>query len=187
MLAGDNLSFLHIQVRLLDEVERLQKELDRQKRESDDENERLRREVFQLEDSQRRAEQELRGLRENRGKILRGLNTQTEIALVQFKRDFENLRRQLQAKDEIINMQERKIKSLVEANVTLRKGLKELQALPQHEESGSEDEELTHGLAHGVGRPMLSNGTGPGQTTPAQFSADLMHAISQLQSGKFEL
>ena len=167
-------------------MERLQRIVDQQRREYDHESERMRRELSRTEDSQRRSDHELKTLRDNRGKILRGLNTQTEIALVQFKRDFENLKRQLQAKDEIIGIQERKIAGLVEANLTLRNGLQELHAIPKHEDSESDDEEVH--VAHGGGR-TLSNGTGAtaSQASAAQFTSDLMHAISQLQSGKFEL
>ena len=165
---------------LMAEMVRLRDEFDRQRREMERENERSRREAA-------RAEQELKSLRDSRGKVLRGLNTQTEIALVQFKRDFDNLKRQLQAKDDVIGVQERKIASLVEANCTLRSGLESLQSLPKQDDSDSdiEDEVQEHlrslqNIPNG-GRPM-SNGIHTSQS----LSTDLMKVISQLDSGRFD-
>ena len=160
---------------LLDEVERLKREVDRQRREVERENERVRR----AEEARRKAEQELKSIRDSRGKILRGLNTQTEITLVQFKRDFDNLKKQLKAKDDIIAVQERKVASLVEANCTLRNGLQVLQNLPKHEDSESDDadEEVVR---------RVSNGLPESQSTPT-LSSDLMQMISKLDSGRFDM
>ena len=92
---------------------------------------------------QKRAEKEAKTLRENRGKILRGLNTQTEIAMVQFKQDFENLKRQMQTKGEIIRAQDTKIKSLNKTICSLRNnGLQKKSArLPQDSERSSDEED----------------------------------------------
>lgn len=139
-------------------------------------NEKLRKEAARCELSQRKAEQELKTLKESRVKILRGLNTQTEIAMVQFKRDFENLKRQLQTKDELIQFQERKIRSLVEANCTLRNGLQQV-AFPtpttRDDDTDSEDEDdlLTNGHS-AANRPL---------------SSELAKYIKQLDSGQFDI
>ena len=101
------------------------------------ENEKLKQEIATSETSRKKAEANLRSLRENRGKVLRGLNTQTEIAMVQFRRDFEYLKKQVEMKDETILLQERKIKSLLEANCSLRNGVEQTQGL----ETESEDDE----------------------------------------------
>lgn len=138
------------------------------------------------EEARRKSEHELKNLRDSRGKILRGLNTQTEIALVQFRRDFEHLQKQLQAKDEIIHIQEKKIASLVDANCTLRRGLKDLNSLPKHEDSDSDlEEEIRQSIQ------SLSNGNGHlpgvvGGSASGTLSAELQQAIAQLDSGKFE-
>ena len=50
-------------------------------------------------------------------------------------------KKQLQSKDEIISIQERRIVSLIEANCTLRSGLQELRGLPKHRDSNSDLEE----------------------------------------------
>ena len=103
---------------------------------------------MRTEEAKRKSEHELKNLKDNRGKILRGSNTQTEIALVQFRRDFEHLQKQLQAKKEIIHIQEKKIAGLVEANCTLRHRLKELNSLPKHGEDSDSDleEEIRHSI-----------------------------------------
>lgn len=141
------------------------------------------------DEGRRKSEQELKNLKDSRGKILRGLNTQTEIALVQFKRDFDHLQKQLQAKDEIINVQEKKIAALVEANCTLRHGLKDLNSLPKHEDSDSDlEEEIRQSIQ------SLSNGNGhlppgvAGNSASGQIpqNSELQKMISQLDSGKFE-
>lgn len=165
--------------------------LEKQRREVERESEKTRKDSAKAEEARRKAEQDLKGLRDSRGKILRGLNTQTEIALVQFKRDFENLKRQLQAKDEIIAVQERKIASLVEANCTLRNGLQELHALPKHEDSDSdmEDDLHMHSLQSSQGSQNgkpVTNGLSVSQSTPT-LNSDLMHVISQLDSGRFDV
>ena len=175
---------------LRDEVALLRKQLSRQHEETEKENERLRK----LEEDRRRSEHELKNLRDSRGKILRGLNTQTEIALIQFRRDFEHLRKQLQAKDEIIAVQERRIASLIEANTTLRSGLQELNSLPRHEDSDSDelDEEVRARMAEIERSEGLVNGhtmavsTGPGRES-SSFNAELQQVISQLEGGKFDL
>lgn len=137
------------------------------------------------EEAKRKSEHELKNLKDNRGKILRGLNTQTEIALVQFRRDFEHLQTQLQAKDEIIHIQEKKISGLVEANCTLRQGLKELNSLPKHE--GDSDSDLEEEIRQSI--QSLSNGNGhlpPASQSGGPLTSDLQKAIAQLDSGKFE-
>ena len=173
--------------RLVDEVERLKRELEKQREEAEIENERLRRDLTKVAETRKMVDHELKSLRDSRGKILRGLNTQTEIALVQFKRDFENLKKQLQSKDENISIQERRIVSLIEANCTLRSGLQELQGLPKHEDSDSDLEEarrMQNSYLSGGHKP-LTNGH-PSSPGVAQGS-ELMRVISQLDSGKFEL
>ena len=107
-----------------------------------------------------------KSLKENRGKVLRGLNTQTEIAIAQFKRDFDVMKKQLESKDEVIRSHERKIKGLIEANCTLRNGLQHVHHhLPP--ESESEDE-------NGLG--PVPNGIGDG----ASVQNDLAKFIKQL-------
>ena len=173
--------------RLKEEIGRLKHELARQQEENDREMEKLKR----TEEAKRKSEHELKNLKDNRGKILRGLNTQTEIALVQFRRDFEHLQTQLQAKDEIIHIQEKKISGLVEANCTLRQGLKELNSLPKHE--GDSDSDLEEEIRQSI--QSLSNGNGhlpPGivggsaSQSGGPLTSDLQKAIAQLDSGKFE-
>ena len=143
-----------------------------------------REQLIKTEDQLQRTEHELHSLRDSRGKILRGLNTQTEIALAQLKRDFENMRKQLLAKDEIITVQERKISSLIEANSTLRSGLQDLLPLSK-DASGSEDEGGEGGeLRHNHSEPF-TNGH-HGNASPSAHSADLYRLISLLDSGKFD-
>lgn len=140
------------------------------------------------EEAKRKSEHELKNLKDNRGKILRGLNTQTEIALVQFRRDFEHLQKQLQAKDEIIHIQEKKIAGLVEANCTLRHGLKDLNALPKHDDSDSDlEEEIRQSIqALSNGNGHLPPGIVGGSASGGPLSSELQKAIAQLDSGKFE-
>ena len=182
--------FISLQLRaenskLRDEIERLKRQLTRQQEESDKEMERLRR----AEEAKRKSEHELKNLKDNRGKILRGLNTQTEIALVQFKRDFDHLTKQLQSKDEVIAIQEKKIAALIEANCTLRDGLKSLNSLPKHEDSDSDiDEDVRQSiqaLSNGNGHILPGMGSGASASQPI-LSAELQKVISQLDSGKFE-
>ena len=164
---------------LLEALERV-KQQSRAQQETQDSAEReirrLQSELTRKDERMRRTEQELQMLRESRGKILRGLNTQTEIALVQLKRDFENMRRQLEAKDEIIGVQEQKIVSFVEANSTLRSGLQDLLSLPK-DVSGSEEEE--------EGEPAYANGHHANVSAGAH-SSDLYRMISLLGSGQFD-
>ena len=174
---------------------------------SEREKEALQKERSKAEDLKRKVEHELKTLRESRGKILRGLNTQTEIALVQLKRDFESMRKQLLAKDEIISVQERRIASLIEANSTLRSGLQDLVSLPRMEDSDSDDAEggsLNFG-SRGQGRggrgrggyamplsPIIQDvlegrgGVVNGHPGSPRHNDDLFKIISQLDSGKFE-
>ena len=168
---------------LQEEIDRLKRQLVKIHQDAERDSERLRR----AEEAKRKSEQELKGLRDSRGKILRGLNTQTEIALVQFKRDFEHLKKQLQAKDEIIAVQERKIASMIEANCTLRKGLEELQGIPKHEEDSESDleEEVQHRLQSSKDARLLMNGHGSEEGPPVMD--ELMQVITQLDSGKFEI
>ena len=173
--------------KLREEISRLKHELARQQEENDREMEKLKR----AEEAKRQSEHELKNLKDNRGKILRGLNTQTEIALVQFKRDFEHLQKQLQAKDEIIHIQEKKIAGLVEANCTLRHGLKDLNSLPKHGEDSDSDleEEIRQsiqslGIRNGNGH--LPAGVVGGSAPPGPLTSELQKAIAQLDSGKFE-
>ena len=169
-------------MKLHEEIERLKRQLSKQQEEHDKEMERLRK----ADEARRKSEHELKNMKDNRGKILRGLNTQTEIALVQFKRDFDHLQKQLQAKDEIILIQEKKIAGLVEANCTLRHGLKDLNSLPKHDESDSDlEEEIRQNIQ------SLSNGNGhlmgaPESDQVPPLNSDLQKVISQLDSGKFE-
>lgn len=175
---------------LRDQLALLRKQLSQKREETEKETEKMRK----LEEHKRRSEHELRNLRDSRGKILRGLNTQTEIALIQFKRDFEHLRKQLAAKDEIIAVQERRIASLIEANTTLRSGLDELNSIPRHEDSDSDeyDEEVRARIAELERSDRLVNGhtmamsTGPGRES-ASLNAELQEVISQLEGGKFDL
>lgn len=165
---------------LIEELDRLKQQFEEiQKRtiDSDKENERLRKDLSKAESAQRKTEQELKTLRESRVKILRGLNTQTEIAMVQFKRDFENLKRQLQTKDELIHFQERKIRSLVEANCTLRNGLQQVAfpTPPQREEDESDSDEEDD---------LLTNGHSPAH---GPLSSELARYIKQLDSGHFDI
>ena len=176
--------------RFVEEVEQLKRELENfsQREEAERENERLRRDLGKVAETRKMVDHELKSLRDSRGKILRGLNTQTEIALVQFKRDFENLKKQLQSKDEIISIQERRIVSLIEANCTLRSGLQELQGLPKHEDSDSDLEEEAKRMQNSYlsgGHKPLTNGH-PSSPGVGQGS-ELMRVISQLDSGKFDL
>lgn len=170
--------------RLREEADRLKRQLGRLQEDYDRDSEKLKR----SEEARRKSEHELKSLKDSRGKILRGLNTQTEIALVQFRRDFEHLRKQLQAKDEIILVQEKKIASLVEANCTLRSGLKDLNSLPKHEDSDSDLEEeiqqSIRSLSNGNGH--LPTGVGSSASGSLPLSAELQRVISQLDSGKFE-
>lgn len=143
---------------------------------AEDECDRLRKDFNRSETSRRKIEQELKMLRESRVKILRGLNTQTEIAMVQFRRDFQNMKQQLQAKDELIHFQERKIKGLVEANCTLRNGLQQV-AFPHPsqqpvEESESEEDDEDE---------FLANGHASGQ------ASELSQYIKQLDNEQFDI
>lgn len=168
----------------------MHRQLSVQHEENEKDSDRLKR----LEEERRRSENELKILKDSRGKILRGLNTQTEIALIQFRRDFEHLRKQLQAKDEIITVQERRIASLIESNSTLRSGLQELNSIPKHDDSDSDDldEDVKARMAELEQSEKLVNGhsmsasTGPGRGL-ATLNPELQHVISQLEGGRFDL
>lgn len=184
--------------RLQYELERLQLKLGQQNEDSLKDNDKLRK----MEEAKRQSDYDLRHVKDSRGKVYRGLNTQTEIAMVQFKRDFDHLKRQLQAKEEIIRLQDKKIASLQEANATLRTGLQELNSLPRHTSSDSdldEDMELggpsldNGGILNGHAPGILGNAAfmGPlphygNHDNPSGVSPDLLHVISQLGSGKFD-
>ncbi len=153
---------------LIEEVDRLKEELAKniqQLRSTENDNKELTKSLLLAEMQQKKAEEMTKCLQDNRGKVLRGLNTQTEIAIAQFKRDFDDMKRQLDSKDEVIRSHERKIKALIEANCTLRNGLQQVHHhLP---ESESEDE-------NGLG--SVPNGIGEG----ASVQKDLAKFIKQL-------
>jgi predicted nuclease with TOPRIM domain len=167
-------------MKLLEELEKVKVQRESAERETD----RLHKELARTDDQRKKTEHELHTLRDSRGKILRGLNTQTEIALAQLKRDFENMRKQLLAKDEIISVQERKIASLIEANSTLRSGLQDLLSLPK-DASGSEEEGEGEETPVGLTRGAYPNGH-HANTSPNAHSTDLFKIISLLDSGKFD-
>jgi predicted RNase H-like nuclease (RuvC/YqgF family) len=135
------------------------------------ENFKLKSELITSEDLKKKSEANYRSLCENRGKVLRGLNTQTEIAKAQFQRDFEALKKQLETKDEIIQMQERKLKTLMDANCMLRNGLEQVQgpAFGGMETESEDDESLQNSIANGHNKHT---------TTTVQ--ADLAKFIKQL-------
>ena len=185
--------------RLQYELDRLQRKLEQFSEEQLKGSDKLRK----MEEAKRQTDHDLRHMKESRGKVFRGLNTQTEVAMVQFKRDFENLKKQLQAKDEVIAMQEKKIASLVEANCTLRSGLQELNSLPRHNTSSESDLDddlelegeyhhaggILNGHTHAIHSNATVHGPLPNYSThedPSGVSPDLLHVISQLGSGKFE-
>ena len=129
------------------------------------ENEKFKAELAQSEIMRKKHEQLNKSLRENRGKILRGLNTQTEIAIVQFKQDFEYMKKQLEIKDQIIRTQDKKILKLTEENLALRNGL-DYTETQKNSESDSEDIQ-----------PPLTNG----HPSPKSIEADLEKFIKQLE------
>lgn len=131
------------------------------------ENNELKKTVVNAENGQKRAEETAKSLKENRGKVLRGLSTQTEIAIAQFRKDLDYMSKQLESKDEIIRLHEKKIKTLIEANCTLRNGLQ--MANRNMHDSESEEE-------NGFG--SVPNGIGDGSGGPVQ--TDLANFIKQL-------
>ncbi|XP_019857271.1 PREDICTED: disabled homolog 2-interacting protein-like [Amphimedon queenslandica] len=133
-------------------------------------NEGLRNDLALSETLRKKAETEVKSLKENRGKVLRGLSTQTEIATAQFRLDFENLKKQLESKEEVIALQEKKIKSLIESNCTLRNGLEQVQGAPSMGHIESEDDE-------GVQSSLVLNGHSR-RVNPVQ--AELAKFIKQL-------
>lgn len=205
----ENARLLHDNTQLQHDVKLLQKKLEQFNKDNSKENDKLRK----MEEAKRQSDYDLQHVKESRGKVFRGLNMQTEIAKVQFKRDFENMKKQLQNKEEIIVLQERKIASLVEETCTLRLGLQALHSLPKHDSSDSDlDEEeegiekdsgsskrssLHHsssgsGIMNGHTHAIHSNATVSGplpnyasRDNPAGVNPDLLQVISQLDSGKF--
>lgn len=133
-------------------------------------NEGLRNDLALSETLRKKAETEVKSLKENRGKVLRGLSTQTEIATAQFRLDFESLKKQLESKEEVIALQEKKIKSLIESNCTLRNGLEQVQGAPSMGNIESEDDE-------GVQSSLVLNGHSR-RVNPVQ--AELAKFIKQL-------
>lgn len=119
------------------------------------ENDKLKQDLLISEELRKKSEDSIRSLRENRGKVLRGLSTQTEIATAQLERDFEYLKKQIETKNELIKLQERKVKSLVEANCTLRNGLEQVQmhstATGGLETESEEDDAVHNSIANGNG------------------------------------
>lgn len=186
--------------RLQYELERLQMKLDQYNEDSLKDNDKLRK----LEEAKRQSDHDLRHVKDSRGKVYRGLNTQTEITMVQFKRDFDNMKRQLQAKDDIISLQEKKIISLVDANCTLRSGLQELNALPRRTSSDSDLEDdleiggssldygsrgILNGHTHAIHSNSSVVGPLPNYNSHDDHSGvnpDLLQVISQLGSGRFD-
>ena len=126
--------------------------------------EKLKLELSQSEAMRKKQEQLNKSLRDNRGKILRGLNTQTEIAIVQFKQDFEYMKKQLETKDQTIRTQDKKILKLTEDNLALRNGLEHIEM----KNSDSEGEEV---------QPPLTNG----HPNPRSIEAELAKFIKQLE------
>ena len=151
-----------------------------------------------MEEAKRQSDHDLRHVKESRSKVFRGLNMQTEIATLHLKKDFERLNKRLQAKDEIIECQEKKIASLMEANSTLRNGLQELNSLPRHAGSDSDLDEdetsLEFGVVNGNAHATYSNSSVTGSMpnfnnshdNTSGVNTDLLHVISQLGSGKFD-
>ena len=141
-------------------------------------NERLKSDFAVSETLRKKAETDVKSLRENRGKVLRGLSTQTEIATAQFRRDFDHMKKQLESKEEVIALQEKKIKSLVESNCTLRNGLEQVQGGPLvGGNAESEDEEGVHSSLVLNGHSRRVN---PVQAELAKFikQLDLWHSPS---------
>jgi len=157
-----------------------------------------------LEENKRQLDHDLKQVKESRGKVFRGLNMQTEIAMVQCKRDMDNLKKQLQHKDDIIAHQGSKISGLVEEVCTLRSGLQALTSYPKREISDSDgelDDEaptaskrssqvsggIINGHSHTTGNSnsvSLPNHGTRGQT--ASINPDLLQVITQLGSGTFQ-
>ena len=87
--------------------------------------------------------------------------------MVQFRRDIELLRGQLESKDEVIRLHEKKIKVLIEANCTLRNGMHHHMPRPQEDESEEEN-------SLGPGGPV------PNGVDGANVQNDLAKFIKQL-------
>ena len=198
-MKGEIAKLVHENMKYQHEIELLQKKLEQQ-------NDKLRK----MEESKRQSDHDLHHVKESRGKVFRGLNMQTEIVKVQFKRDFDYLKKQIQMKDDVISLQERKIASLVDENCTLKHGFQTLSSLPSHESSGSDLEEeeevgldrkrtamqhssstgaLLNGHMHAVRGTSSFSGPLPNYAhsgSSADLNPALFQVISQLDSGKFD-
>ena len=195
----ENARLLHDNTQLKHELEHLKKKLEQL---TEGDNDKLRR----LEESKRQLDHDLRQVKESRGKVFRGLNMQTEIAMVQCKRDIDNMKKQLLHKDDIIAHQESKISSLTEEVCTLRTGLQALTSLPKRDTSDSEPELDEEDLLKEMASKRSSQRTGvvinghsnagnsnsvalPNHGTrgqPGSVNPDLLQMISQLDSGTFQ-
>lgn len=133
------------------------------------ENERLRRDMQKLE-------QELRGMKESRGKVLRGLHTQAEVTTLQVKKDIDNLQRQIVERDEEIQALKVKVVTLTEANLSLTN----TQELKKTSNSGTEND-------HSYLADNLKSRNGSDLGDLLSPNSDLVHMISKLGSGKFEV
>lgn len=78
----------------------------------------------------------------------------------------------------------------MEANCTLRHGLKDLNSLPKHGEDS--DSDLEEEIRQSIQSLSIRNGNGHlppgvvGGSAPGPLSSELQKAIAQLDSGKFE-
>ena len=133
------------------------------------ENEKLRRDMQKLE-------QELRGMKESRGKVLRGLHTQAEVTTLQVKKDIDNLQRVIAERDEEIVALRKKVVTLTDANYSLANA-QELKRT-KSTENDCDRSYLTDSLKSKNGSD-LGDLLSPG--------SDLVHMISRLGSGKFEV
>lgn len=161
------MDLLQEQVAKAEEQEKLASE---QMKGLEQENERLRRDVLKLE-------QELRGMKESRGKVLRGLHTQAEVTTLQVKKDIDNLQRQIVERDEEITALRRKVVTLTEANHHLASA-QELKRTISTENDHDSRSYLAESLKSKNGSD-LGDLLSPG--------SDLVHMISRLGSGKFEV
>ncbi len=168
--------------RLQYDVEKLQRRLEQCGEEAHKDNDKLRK----SEEAKRQVDHDLRQVKESRSKVFRGLNTQAEIVMVQFKRDIDNLKKQLQAKDDIIHLQDKKIASLIEVNATLD-GLAELNSLPSSESDIEDDDDPLMGSD---GSRRINGHTRTVRNGPRPHSdnlnPELLQVISQLDSGRFD-
>ena len=140
----------------------------------------LEQENDQLRRNTQKLEQELRGMKESRGKVLRGLHTQAEVTTLQVKKDMDNLQRQITERDEEIQALRVKVVTLTEVNLSL---INTQQLRRTSNCGGTEnDHNTTSYLAENLkGR----NGSDLGDLLSP--GSDLGQMISQLGSGKFEV